>query len=251
MDIEKALVQQFGNNISFETIDAHTNRLYLPAFHEDGDMLSIYITKDDLTGEYLVHDFGNTLMRLSYTFDMESEHKRKVLSDVVASFSGQLSDDDLLLKTYNQNLAQTVLQYVQLIAKVSNIDILRREVIRSLFYEELANYIEENFSNFSPRPQYVPIQNRTDLVADWAFNTKNKPLFLYGVKDNSKAKDVTICCLEFWKASLPFSSIIIYDDFYSLSKNQQVRLTNVADKQFMSLNDFKSDGLNYFQRVLA
>lgn len=251
MNVEKTLIEQFGKNISLETIDAQTYRLYLPIFHEDGDMLSIYITKDDISGEYFVHDYGNTLMRVSYTFDFDSDHKRKVLTDIVKSFSGQLDGEDLVLKTYNQNLAQTVLQYTQLVAKVSNIDILRRETVRSLFYDELASYVNESFLKFSPIPKYNPIPNRTDLVADWAFNTKNKALYLFGVKDNSKAKDVTICCLEFWKASLSFSSLVIYEDFYSLSKNQQIRLTNVADKQFMTLDDFKTDGANYFERILA
>lgn len=251
MDVEKALVQQFGKDISLETIDARTHRLYIPAFHEDGDMLSVYITKDDPTGEYLVHDFGNTLLRLSYTFDVSSDHRRRILSDIVKSSNGQFDGDDLLLKTCNRNLAQTVLQYIQLVAKVSNMDILRREVVRSLFYEELGDYIEKSFSKFSPRPQYAPVPNRTDLVADWAFRTQDRPLFLYGVKDNNKAKDVTICCLEFWRAALPFSSVVIYEDFYSLSKNQQIRLTNVADKQFMTLEDFKSDGAQYFERIFA
>lgn len=251
MNIEKALIEQFGKNIHLETLDEFTYRLYLPVFHEDGDMLSIYISKDPASDEFIIHDFGNTLMRLSYTFDLKSNHKQEILDNIVKSSFGYFDDDELLLKTHNQNLAQTVLQYTQLVSKVSNMDILRRETIRSLFYEELNEYVESSFSNFSPTPHYAPIQNRTDLVVDWSFTIKDKPLFLYGVKDNNKAKEVTICCLEFWKASLPFSSIIIYEDFYSIGKNEQTRLTNVADKQFITFDDFKSEGINYFERLSA
>lgn len=251
MNIEQTLIEQFGQNIYLEPLDSATYRLYLPVFHEDSDMLSVYISNDPNSGEYIVHDFGNTLMRLSYSFDIDSRHKQEILNNIIKSYSAELIDDDIQMKTFHQNIAHTVLQYTQLVAKVSNLEILRRETIRSMFYDDLSSFINEGLSKYTPIRDYKPIAKRNDLSVDWAIASDNKPLFLYGVKDNNKAKEVTICCLEFWKAQLPFSSIIVYEDFYSIGKNEQTRLLNITDKQFITLNDFKNDGLNYLQRISA
>ena len=251
MNIEQTLIEQFGQNIYLEPLDSATYRLYLPVFHEDDDMLSIYISSDPNSSEYIVHDFGNTLMRLSYSFNIDSQHKQEVLNNIIKSYSADLIDDDMQMKTFHQNIAQTVLQYTQLVAKVSNLEILRRETIRSMFYDDLSSFISEGLSKYTPIRDYKPIAKRNDLSVDWAITSDNKPLFLYGVKDNNKAKEVTICCLEFWKAQLPFSSIIVYEDFYSIGKNEQTRLLNATDKQFITLNDFKDEGLNYLQRISA
>ena len=46
-------------------------QLVIPILHEDGDMVDIYIQDSPLGEGYIrVCDFGLTLMRLSYTFDV-------------------------------------------------------------------------------------------------------------------------------------------------------------------------------------
>lgn len=251
MNIEQSIIEQFGKNVYLEPLDKYTYRLYLPVFHEDEDMLSIYISKDTNSSEFIVHDYGNTLLRLSYSFNLDSDHKNEILNNIISSYGAILAEDDIQMKTYHQNIAQTVLQYTHLVAKVSNIEILRRETVKSLFYENLSDFIQTELNEYSPIHMYKPIIKRDDLAADWAINSSHKPFYLFGVKDNRKANDVTICCLEFWKARLPFNSIIIYEDFQSIGRTEQTRLTNVADKQFTSLDDFKSDGAQYIKRFSA
>jgi hypothetical protein len=73
-----------------------------------------------------------------------------------------------------------------------------------------------------------------------------------GVRDNAKARLATLSCLEFQMQHIPFRSVIVHEDFENgLSKKDQSRITNVADKQFTSLADFQTNAEGYFQRELG
>ena len=86
MEIMNRLRQQFGELISLENIDPNVMRIYAPFFHEDGDMMSMYLeTMPD--GTFLLRDFGNTLMRVSYTFDIDSDNKQLILNNIVKILS--------------------------------------------------------------------------------------------------------------------------------------------------------------------
>lgn len=128
-------------------------------------------------------------------------------------------------------------------------DILNRNNVSNLFYDYLNEYVEKHLSKFTPNKKVQPIRNRSDLVVDWAFpkTKKGDDLFLFGVKDNSKAKDVTICCLEFKQIHLPFKSIIVYENMDDISQKEKFRLTNIADKQFTSLDSFMDQAQEYLK----
>ena len=75
----------------------------------------------------------------------------------------------------------------------------KREVIHSLFYEILTEFIEKSLRKYSPRASTFPLPDRDDLEVDFQFDIRPRPIFLFGVKDNTKARLATISCLEFQK----------------------------------------------------
>ncbi|MCX6154136.1 MAG: hypothetical protein NT007_08250 [Candidatus Kapabacteria bacterium] len=94
----------------------------------------------------------------------------------------------------------------------------------------------------------LPIADRDDLEADWEFRPNGHPVYLFGVKDSSKARLSTISCLEYQKANLKFRSLIVHEDFEKLPKKDRSRLTNACDKQFTSLDEFKNHTFEYLER---
>ncbi len=66
-----------------------------------------------------------------------------------------------------------------------------------------------------------------------------------------KAKLATIICLEFQKAEIDFRGWVVNDDFEKLPKGDRTRLTNVCDKQFTSLEEFKISARNFLDRERA
>jgi hypothetical protein len=89
------------------------------------------------------------------------------------------------------------------------------------------------------------------LEADYALKSFPRPLYLFGVKDDTKAKLSTISCLGFQRTTIPFKSIIVHEDFESLSKKDRKRITSAVDKQFVGLDDFRSHGEAYLNREAA
>ena len=85
MELLRRLQDQFGRLVSVEEVEPHILRIYAPLFHEDGDMMSMYLDTSAGDDGLALRDFGNALMRVSYTFDIDTENKRNVLNAIVKS----------------------------------------------------------------------------------------------------------------------------------------------------------------------
>ena len=251
MEIMNRLRQQFGELISLENIDPNVMRIYAPFFHEDGDMMSMYLeTMPD--GTFLLRDFGNTLMRVSYTFDIDSDNKQLILNNIVKGNYGILDDFELQLKATLDSLPEAILQFSQLITKVSSIELLQRQTVKTMFFEYLDDFITTKLSNYKVSKQTTPSRDK-QLVVDFQIDPPNerKPIYIFGVNENVKASKVVISCLNFQKQKLPFRSLVIHEDFGGLSSFYRNQITNAVDKQFTTLDDFKEEGLDYITRELA
>ena len=244
MTIQETLQGAFGKNSGLEQIQKNIYRLYAPFFHEDGDMYSIYLE----TGEegITIRDFGNTLMRVSYTFDISTPNKRKVLQNVVKSNLGELDDGELLIHTTGNDVEEAIYQYAQLVSKVSNISILSREMVKSMFYEYFNDFVMTQLQAYHVQKRVFPTNDR-ELVVDYEI-PGSKPIYLFGVNSDAKASKVVISCLTFQKQALPFRSVVVHEDLNALTGFNRRQITNVADKQFYTLDDFRDGGISYLER---
>ena len=107
-------------------------------------------------------------------------------------------------------------------------------------------------AEYNPRPRAVPILDHDEYEVDYQFDAGPRPLYLFGVKDNDKARLTTISCLEFLRRRLPFKSVMVHQDFEGgITKKDRIRITSAADKQFTSLDDFRENGPQFFERERA
>lgn len=250
MDYLELLRSQFNNRVRLTEKRPNILQLEAPLYHEDGDMVDVFLELPRNGSDRIrVCDFGKTLMRLSYNYDIDTPNKERIFNRIMTENRVSEDNGNLYIDTTAESLYPTILQFAQAIAKVSNMQLYRREVIQSLFYELLQEFVEENLGAFSPRPSTYPIPDRDDLEVDWQFDVKPRPIFLFGVKDSSKARLVTISCLEFQKANLPFTSMAVHDDIDSLPKKDRSRLLSATDKQFPSLDDFRANAAGYLERA--
>ncbi len=78
MDLLKS---QFNNRIGFRQKRPGITQLILPIYYEDGDMVDIFLehTEGDLPGNKIkICDFGMALMRLSYSYDIDTPKKEEI-----------------------------------------------------------------------------------------------------------------------------------------------------------------------------
>lgn len=124
----------------------------------------------------------------------------------------------------------------------------KREVIHSLFFEMLEEFIMTNLQKYNPQKKYYPIPDHEEYEVDYCFNHRRRPIYLFGVNNSANARLATISSQKFIAEKLNFSSLIILEDLDVIGKKDQARLMSAADKQFPSLEDFQKLAEEYIER---
>lgn len=250
------LREQFNGYISLIEKRPGIQQLYAPLYHEDGDMMSIYlnIAKDtelSVSSKITISDHGLTLMRLSYSYEIDTPNKERIFQKILMENGVTETDGILSFNTTSVSLYPAILHFSQVIAKICNMRQFKREVLASLFEEMLDNFIEDALGKYNIQKSITPLPERDDLEVDFQLKPNKVPFYLFGVRDSAKARLSTISCLEFQRAKLAFKSIAIHDDFDKLGRKDRLRLTSACDKQFTSLDDFQQNVSSYLERELT
>jgi len=243
--------QSFNNRIKFRDRGNNIYQIIAPFYHEDGDMYDLFLDINAKNALVKVCDHGLTLMRLSYTYELDTPKKEEIFFQILSDNHIENDNGNLYLEAPPEHLYTAILRFTQVISKISNMQLYRREVIRSMFYDDLHDFIFTEFASLSPQIDYAPVSNLENLGVDYCFQAKPKPLFLFGVKDKDKARLVTISCLEYLRNTIPFRSVVVHEDFETLSTKDRKIITNVVDKQFTDFSDFKANARQYFEREIA
>ncbi len=251
MNYLEIIKSEFNNKVSFHEKRPGIFKLIAPLFHEDGDMVDIFLSEIE-ENKIRISDYGMTIMRLSYTYDLNTENKLKIFNQIVGENKISTNNGNLYVDTKIKNLFSSIMHFSQVVAKISNMSFFKREMIRSLFYEMLDEYIIEKYDQiYNVKRKIFPLTEREDLEVDFSFENGKRPIYLFGVKDITKARLVTISNLEFLRNDLAFKSFIVYEDINNINSKDRNRLLSASDKQFPDFEDFKCNGENFLKRETA
>jgi hypothetical protein len=248
--INMNLLKKDQSNFDFREKRPGIHKMIVPFFHEDGDMYDIFAEENPFNGNLVrVSDYGLTLMKLSYTFEIDTENKRNILESIISQNKCSLDDGLIYVDVYPDQFQAAVYLMAQVISKVSNMDIISREMIKSMFYDLLKSFINEKFSGYDIKNEVTPLTNEPDYVVDYEISTE-RPIYLFGVRDDSKASKVIISCLEFNNKKLPYQSLAVHENFDGLNPFNRRHITNAVDKQFTNLDEFKDKGEEFLLRAV-
>ncbi|MCK4765732.1 MAG: DUF1828 domain-containing protein [Candidatus Aminicenantes bacterium] len=250
MDYLSLLKEQFNNRIAVKEKRTGIWQIYAPFYHEDGDMVEIFLEKLE-DGNVRVSDYGMTVMRLSYSYELDTPKKMEIFGKILSENQVNEKEGSIYIDTRPGLLYGTITQFAQTIAKVSNMRLYKKEVIRSMFYELVKEFVGAELAEHKPRFSMHPLPDRPELEVDYSFNDRKYPLYLFAVKDDNKAKMVTISCLEFLNAGVPFTSAVVHEEFESLSRTDKKLILSRTDKQFPTFADFKMNSNRYISRELS
>lgn len=227
-------------------------QLIVPIFHEDGDMVDIYLQESQQGEAYVrICDLGMALMRLSYSYDLNTDARRRIFDDILINNRVANDDGNLRLDVPVGALYEGIMQFAGCVQKVCNMRYWARETIRSAFYDDLSDYITSNLTSYSPVASQSPLPNAGVFSVDWTLTHNRRDFYLFGVLGNDKAKNVAITLLEFQKATLPFISLVIHEDMEALGRRERQYLTRNADRQYPVLDDFKESVVADLRRLAA
>ena len=226
-------------------------QLVIPILHEDGDMVDVYLQDSPLGDEYVrICDFGMTLMRLSYTFDITTSTRQQILDSILINNNVRNNDGDLYLDAPFRLLYESILQFVGCTQKVCNMRYWSREVVRSAFYDDLEDYVTVELKQFAPVADQTPLPHYP-ISVDWSLTYNSRSFYVFGVRGNDKAKNVAIALLEFQKERVPFISLVVHEDMEDLGAKEALYLTRNADRQYPVLDDFREKAIADIQRIAA
>ena len=227
-------------------------QLIIPICHEDGDMVDIYLQESPCGEAYVrICDFGMALMRLSYSYDLNTDARRRIFDDILINNRVANDEGNLCLDIPVEALYEGIMQFVGCVQKVCNMRYWARETVRSAFYDDLKDNITSKLTSYSPVASQAPMQSAGVFSVDWTLKHNRRHFYLFGVLGNDKAKNVAISLLEFQKANLPFISLVVHEDMEALGRRERQYLTRNADRQYPVLDDFKESVVADLRRLAA
>lgn len=247
-EIHDLLKKSFRKSFSMERRRNRLYQIFIPIFHDDGDMMDIFVQEMD--DGLRVCDSGMTVMRLSYTFDISTDRRKKILADILSEAGAFMDEGNIYIPSSPELLFENVMQLSQTISKISALRYTSQKHVASLFYEDVENYILSSLKGFFPQKNYVPIKEHDEFSVDYFFPIKNKPpVFLFAIRGNEKALSSALAVLAFQKGNMNFTSIAVHDNFSRLKTSTQKKITNVMDKQFFDYSSFEDASPEYFSRL--
>lgn len=251
-EIRASLRHAMSGELYFHERRPGIHQLLIPIMHEDGDMVDVYIQNSPKGEGYVrVCDFGMTLMRLSYTFEISTATRERILDSILINNGVEQREGNLYLDAPVNLLYQSILQFAGCVQKVCNMRYWKRETVRSAFYDDLGDYVTTQMKRFSPAQDHAPLEQYAIFSVDWFLEHNSRSLYVFGIMGDDKAKNVAISLLEFQKAQLPFISLVVHEDMEELGKRASLYLTKNADIQYPALDDFREKAVDDILRIAA
>ena len=122
MNAVELLREQFNSHVSIREKRPGILQLIAPLFHEDGDMMDIFldVPKNGAAApqKLRVSDHGMTLLRLSYTFEIDTPNKERIFNRILAENGVNESGGEMFIEATPETLYTALLQFSQAVSKV-------------------------------------------------------------------------------------------------------------------------------------
>ena len=124
MSIDVNLVRGALKDFPMHDIDIYERRpgnyqLIIPILNEDGDMVDVYIQESPLGDGYIrICDYGLTLMRISYSFNVDTPTRQQILDSILINNRVKNDSGNLCIEAPIHLLHESILQFAGCVQKV-------------------------------------------------------------------------------------------------------------------------------------
>lgn len=238
--LQESLCSAFCRNVGVSALDEDTASVALPLVGRDGDHIVAYVTQTPFG--WRVSDMGTTMMRLSYENDLGSllTGSREKLYSMILAEAGLAEDDgEIYLDVPADALPMGLFTLGQGLTRVEDLGLWTRGRVENTFYEDLRAVIAEVVPESDRIENYVVpgIANGENYPVDYFVRTQGRPLYIFGVLNQDKARLATIILQYLSKQNTSFDSMVIYADMDDIPKTDVKRLMNAANDVVASIED--------------
>lgn len=239
IDFEK-LKSSYNNLIDFEKVNANMYRVIASFYHEDGDAMETFVKEID--DKLYITDYGMSLMKLSYLFDLDTDSKKDVLNNIILYNDLENKEGELIKETSLKTFCEDLNQFYLAIAKVTNMEILSKNLITSMFNEILDDYFEKQIKtkydfvkNFKPLPE-------SEITIDYKIEVKGLkiPLFVFPIKTSIQAVRMAYDCAEM-KGKVKSVNLAVCEDMSKIDKKDFRRMNAQSLKCYSDFKEFEEN----------
>lgn len=229
-------------------------RVFTPFTFDDGDYYSIVLKKNGKG--WILTDEGHTFMHLSYEMDMSVLDKGKrleLLDSVLSGFGITESDGSLEMYFKPGDAGNALYSYLQALTKITDLNYLSREIVRSTFLEDFKQTMESELPSDRYKLDYhfEKHDSQKSYPVDCYVNNMEVPLLIFAIQNDDKCRDVTINLHQYEKWGIPYRSLAIFENQEEINRSVLARFSDVSDKQFSSLISNRDRIRSYLKGVVG
>ncbi len=235
-ELKKELKQKVCDEIDVESEGLERFIVYTPFMFDDGDHFVIVLKR--LDNNWVYSDEGHTLMHLSYDeVDVSRGTRKSIIEQTLLNFRVRNESGEFSLNVPDKSFGDALFSFVQALVKISDTAYWTREHVRSTFWEDFRQLIEERIPGARRVFNYTDSQKDPDGIypIDCKVNGMKHPLFIFAIPNDDKCRDATITLHQFERWGYDFKSTAIFEDQTQINSKVLARFSDVVGKQFSSL----------------
>lgn len=241
-DLTTILHQKATSRLSIHESRTGEYQVVIPFYHEDGDMIEVFIKpKSGSKNQARIFDYGMSLQRLSYTYDINTTSRKRVLESILWNNDINNDNGNLYIDTTIDGLYENILKFIGGVQKICNMKYWSKSSDKVVLHQfnNTAYSVLNSYNKFEMR--YRPPGYDGRFLVDWFLSHDDSSFYIFGIGGYSKASNTTIAILEYLNISLVFNSVVVYyNPDAKIPFKTKDSLNKHANKIYHNTDDFRN-----------